>query len=177
MKDAICGHLRQMKKVWLTGHSKGGAVATTAAAHLLCPQSSDSLLEATQLTRLSIVTFSSPLVFKAGFADVYDKVRNGFGLTHLRIHHQDDIVPRLPLGGAFAHVGTEKMIERRPQPPTDARQAADMFPTGGEGIASFLLQWAGIGMAKAVRAGLAHTTDATAGPPGDCAPVVQGAQY
>ncbi|CAN0087285.1 unnamed protein product, partial [Ectocarpus sp. 6 AP-2014] len=65
------------------------------------------------------------------------------------------------------------MIERRPQSPTDASQAADMFPTGGEGIASFLLQWAGIGMEKAVRAGLAHTTDATAGLPGDYAPAVQ----
>lgn len=175
MKDVIYGRLSQGKKVWLTGHSKGGAVATTAAAHLLCGQSSDPLLEA-QLANLSIITFSSPLVFKAWFADVYNKARHRFGVAHLRFQHQDDLVPYLPFGGAFAHVGTE-IVESGPQSPTGASQAANMFPTGGGDNASFLLEWAGLGISNLVRAGLAHRLDATAALPRGCTPVVQGAHY
>lgn len=108
MKDVIVGYLRRGKRVWLTGHSKGGSVATTAAAHLICGETSETI--AAHLPGLSIVTFSSALVFKKRFADVYNDSLTRFQIDQISFRKKGDIVPNLPCWKGLSHVGTEVEI-------------------------------------------------------------------
>lgn len=107
MKDSIICHLRRGKRVWLTGHSKGGAIATTAAARLICGQTSGMFEK--QPCHLSIVTFNSPKAFKGQFAEVYEDALRRFRLEHLRVEHKADVVRHLPLKG-LRHVGTKMEV-------------------------------------------------------------------
>lgn len=70
------------KKVYITGHSLGGALA------MLCAYKWVILHDAT------VVTFGQPRVGNKVFADYYDST---LGDNTLRVVHQCDIVPRIPI--------------------------------------------------------------------------------
>ncbi len=86
--DRMVKARRPEQKVWLTGHSMGGALATVAAAHLGAA--------AVQ----GLHTYGCPRVGNAAFAGVLPVE------THNRFVHRDDWVPALPpelLG--YVHAG------------------------------------------------------------------------
>jgi triacylglycerol lipase len=88
--DEILARQRTARqRIWLTGHSLGGALASLAAAHLPVGQVQ------------GLYTFGSPRVGDAAFADVLSRT------SHFRFVHRNDWVPRVPpewLG--YAHAGT-----------------------------------------------------------------------
>lgn len=111
MKESIVHHLNGGKPVWLTGHTKGGAVATTAAARLVCGEDAvDIFWEGSP--RLSVVTFNSPKALELPFAEAYDETFEQFGLGHLRVEHADDVVHKVPAG--LRHVGRQIDVESLP---------------------------------------------------------------
>lgn len=114
--------------MWLTGHSKGGAVATTAASRLLLGDSvvdSDLLDPAVRrhdpfiqqsdgrvafdtggsLKRLSVITFNAPMAFAKPLAESYDLVLAHVRGEHVRFEQKSDIIRKLPPGSDMAHVG------------------------------------------------------------------------
>ena len=76
-------------KIWLTGHSLGGAVATIAAAE-----------QAGRVAFAGIQTFGQPRVGDEAVADFFDQNFRGL---FTRFVNNNDIVPRIPPG--FEHVG------------------------------------------------------------------------
>jgi hypothetical protein len=86
--DAILALRTPNQKLWLTGHSLGGALATLAAAHI----GSEAIH--------GLYTFGSPRVGDSAFTAVLPK------RGHHRFVHRDDWVPQIPpefLG--FVHRG------------------------------------------------------------------------
>ena len=80
------------KKIWLTGHSLGGALALLAARQLIKPMA-------------GCYTFGQPRVGDADFCQSYDALLKS--RTH-RVVHDADIVPRVPwLLGSYRHAGHE----------------------------------------------------------------------
>jgi hypothetical protein len=71
----------------ITGHSKGGALASLAALRFWAKNQMPS----------RVITFAAPRVGDRAFADVY----NNAPIVHTRYEFQDDLVPHLPprLGG------------------------------------------------------------------------------
>ncbi|HEV2111527.1 MAG TPA: lipase family protein [Gammaproteobacteria bacterium] len=78
------GRLGPDVKVYVTGHSKGGALAMLAALKLRA----DQLLPVTEVD-----TFGAPRVGGADFAARY----SAQGINGLRYENQDDMVPHVPL--------------------------------------------------------------------------------
>jgi|GEM_PF-2509642 len=78
------GKLKPGAKVYVTGHSKGGALARLAALEL----STGKLLSVTEVD-----TFGAPRVGGPDFAAKYGKA----GLTDNRYENDDDLVPHMPL--------------------------------------------------------------------------------
>ena len=87
-------HIRELHekgcKIWITGHSLGAALAT------LCAERCGNVQ--------GVYTFGSPRVGNGDFKENY-------GLKLYRIVNNDDIVPRVPPQGAYAHVGELKFID------------------------------------------------------------------
>lgn len=102
------------KDVWITGHSKGGAVATAAAFHLVmgamrggdCPRRR-------QLRRLSVVTFNAPMAVREEAGRRYDDAREELGVTHRRMHNATDFVRHSPPFVSLCHVGDEEEYGRK----------------------------------------------------------------
>ena len=85
-------------KVWLTGHSLGGSLATLAAFSF----------SQKNLPVAGVITFGCPRVGNSAFRDIYNAA---LGDRSFRIVNQNDIVPRTPgvLMG-YRHVGQEVFI-------------------------------------------------------------------
>jgi hypothetical protein len=77
------------KKLFITGHSKGGGMAHLAAMRLA----------ATEGINASVCTFAGPHPADEDFAAAYDKV-----IAATRYEYADDIVPHLPPSPAFLHM-------------------------------------------------------------------------
>ena len=77
------------RPLFVSGHSRGGAIATLAAQALVYQG----------ITAAAVYTFGSPRVGNAGFANRYDIGR------HFRIENDRDIVPHVPPRPMFRHVG------------------------------------------------------------------------
>jgi len=77
-------------KIWITGHSLGGALATLSAIRYGSAQ--------------GVYTFGSPRVGNEVF-------RKHFEVKIYRIVNNDDIVPRVPPPGKYVHVGELKFID------------------------------------------------------------------
>jgi hypothetical protein len=91
--DAMVRAKRRGQKIWLTGHSLGGALATMAAAHL-----DPALIQ-------GIYTYGCPRVGDGAFARVLPQ------RSHYRFVHRDDWVPTVPpelLG--YVHGGTFRAV-------------------------------------------------------------------
>ena len=101
--DGLCGAGR--RRVWFTGHSLGGALATIAAGRYgHAPE---------------VYTFGSPRVGDEGYVE-------GLDLPVYRFVHGGDSVPKLPVGGSYRHAGVEKYID-------DEGRIHDGKP-GGDGL-------------------------------------------
>ena len=97
----VSTHLQreQMKRprpFWITGHSLGAALATLAAS-LCCDDAATFHLQ-------GVYTFGSPRVGDAAFGQ---KIR----VPVFRIRNDSDIVPHLPLGLVFRHVGQLQFLD------------------------------------------------------------------
>jgi hypothetical protein len=87
------------KRIWLTGHSLGGALAMLYAWRFF-----NARLEA---PFAGIYTFGQPRVGNAAFRDIYNFTHELFRGT-FRVVHGDDVVPRMPwLLGKFRHARHE----------------------------------------------------------------------
>ena len=88
------------RRLWLTGHSLGGALATVAA---------QALVPNFPIGR--VITFGSPRVFGPSEAH---SVNWTFQNKIYRVVHSNDIVPRIPDPFRFRHVGTPILIKETP---------------------------------------------------------------
>eukprot|EP01064_Diplonema_japonicum_P027799 TRINITY_DN4102_c0_g1_i1.p1 TRINITY_DN4102_c0_g1~~TRINITY_DN4102_c0_g1_i1.p1 ORF type:complete len:397 (+),score=54.95 TRINITY_DN4102_c0_g1_i1:88-1191(+) len=104
-------HEHDIKRVVVTGHSLGGALATLYGVHLkkslkkfgVCPTSVD----------FKVITFGSPRVGDRDFALHTNDVltRGGVpGYEHLRWVHESDIVPRVPGAWLSGYVHTGRYL-------------------------------------------------------------------
>lgn len=96
LRAIIDQYHRSDQRIWLTGHSLGGALATLAAKRL------DSFL-----TRVRCITFGQPRVGDPLF------YRN-YTVDHDRFVNELDMIPKLPPRSLFArywHVGSEQILD------------------------------------------------------------------
>ncbi len=95
--DALLAAKAPGQKIWLTGHSLGGALATLAAAHL-----GSSVVQ-------GLATYGCPRVGDAAFASVLPQQ------SYDRFVHRDDWVPTVPpeLFG-YVHAGALRIVPGSP---------------------------------------------------------------
>jgi pimeloyl-ACP methyl ester carboxylesterase len=124
------------RRLWVTGHSLGGALAMLFALRLKVRRG---------LEVAGVYTFGQPRVGDISFSMGYDTVLKG---RTFRVVHADDLVPRVPwLLGTFRHAGHEVFYHPSPCPLPEregAQTPAFPLPLGeggrrpGEG-SSFIL--------------------------------------
>lgn len=85
--DEVVAARRPEQKLWLTGHSLGGALAVLAAAHLAGRASIEGLY-----------TYGCPRVGDRAFVDSLPDC------VHRRFVHRDDVIARIPPAWPFAYV-------------------------------------------------------------------------
>ena len=94
IKDAIETRPVGEEKLFFTGHSLGGALATIAAARAV---------RELKIVATAVYTFGGPRVGGADFfAEYMPKLG---GLTHRLVHGGDIVATVPPIGGGFLHVG------------------------------------------------------------------------
>ena len=87
------------RTLWITGHSLGAALATLAA---------ERCLRDGGFTVDGVYTFGSPRVGGGRFKQEYDA--SGLGSRTYRFVNNVDVVPRIPPGEDYTHVGQLKFI-------------------------------------------------------------------
>lgn len=90
------------RRFWVTGHSKGGALATLAAMKL-------AGAGARALKPAGVCTFGAPQTGNHAFATAFDRNYSG---RAWRFEYQDDIVPHLP-PSASLWLALQAMLNRR----------------------------------------------------------------
>ncbi|CAM9893130.1 unnamed protein product [Ectocarpus fasciculatus] len=93
------------RKLYVTGHSLGGALATIAAARLVFVE---------DLNVAALYTIGAPRVFDSEVADIFDsKTNHGTRMKdkYFRCRNNNDIVARIP-PSPYKHVGTEVYFDR-----------------------------------------------------------------
>jgi hypothetical protein len=80
-----------LRPIYLTGHSKGGALACLAAMQLVRVEN---------LRPAGVITFASPHAGDEDFATAYDAA----GISSLRYEFQDDVVPHVPPSAPFLEI-------------------------------------------------------------------------
>ncbi|CAM9839983.1 unnamed protein product [Ectocarpus sp. 4 AP-2014] len=93
------------RKLYITGHSLGGALATIAAARLVFVE---------DLNVAALYTIGSPRVFDSEVATIFDsKTNHGNSMKdkYFRCRNNNDIVSRIP-PSPYKHVGTEVYFDR-----------------------------------------------------------------
>lgn len=114
MKDVLWNHLEDGKKVWITGHSKGGALATTAAARLvLGTKEGRNSRTRDKLCYLSVLTFNAPKALCKPLAGRYQSEIERLSVNHLRLFNKGDVVRLTPPLVCLCHVGTAKQFVRK----------------------------------------------------------------
>ncbi len=93
-------------QIWLTGHSLGGALATTMGARLLKDMEAGA-----NYNLAGIYTFGSPRIGNGTFAAKFDETAKSRGVRVVRIRNGADIVPELPKYMGYRHVGTPTYID------------------------------------------------------------------
>ncbi|MBX7134589.1 MAG: lipase family protein [Fimbriimonadaceae bacterium] len=98
------------KPLFITGHSRGGALATLAAQSLVY----------VHLPAVAVYTYGAPRVGNSAFAAKYDIA------SHYRVENDKDIVPHVPPRPLSSHVGQRHWIDStgQLQPPTDGESPA-----------------------------------------------------
>jgi hypothetical protein len=97
--DFVLSHPR--RPVFVSGHSLGGAIATILAVEL-----------AKDAFEVELLTLGSPRVGDAEFVATYGRLP----ITHLRVVHASDIVPRFPRLFKYQHVCDPLHLSRSGHP-------------------------------------------------------------
>ncbi|GIL59051.1 hypothetical protein Vafri_14019 [Volvox africanus] len=84
-------------RLWVLGHSLGGAVALMAASYMDVQEG---------LTATGVYTYGCPRVGDASWAQSYE-----LHAVTMRLENTGDIIPMLPLGFAWRHVGSSVTIQ------------------------------------------------------------------
>lgn len=106
MRQILWQQLDEDNRVWITGHSKGGAIATTCAARLVMrPTLND---RGNQLHQLSVLTFNAPKALRDPLATEYNLKISHLGVTHRCLYNEADFVRTLPPFAGLRHVGSEE---------------------------------------------------------------------
>lgn len=96
-------------KLFVTGHSLGGALATLFGFYVAA--SDDPIY--TKNAPVRVFSVSSPRVGDRGFRFAFKALEERGKLRHARIYNARDKVPMLPyMGGAYKHVGLELKLRR-----------------------------------------------------------------
>ena len=125
LREMLWRQLNAGNRVWLTGHSKGGAVATTAAARLLLgdstrdadlsdpatrrPEESMVAVAGGPLSKLSVFTFNAPKAFTISLAELYEARLEEVKGEHMRFEHKADRIRQLPPDARMVHVGQRQL--------------------------------------------------------------------
>lgn len=126
LRGMIWRQLNAGNRVWLAGHSKGGAVAATAASRLLLgdavgdaalpnpalrrPEDRQLTIRYGPLSKLSVFTFNAPKSFSVPLAEAYEARLAEVGAEHVRVEHRADRVRKLPPLAEMKHVGVSQLI-------------------------------------------------------------------
>ncbi|EFJ44160.1 hypothetical protein VOLCADRAFT_95646 [Volvox carteri f. nagariensis] len=118
------GHDGHSPRLWVFGHSLGGAVALMAASYLAVQEG---------LTPTGVYTFGCPRAGDHTWEQAY-KLHD----VTLRLENAGDIVPALPFGSAWRHVGSAAPIQAcrslQPQPPPPPPVTALVTAAEGETV-------------------------------------------
>lgn len=93
--DKVKALLRQYPRyrIFFTGHSLGGALATLCGFYTAC---NDKVWKLTQKKPITIISIASPFVGNWKFRDAFLHLERIERLQHLRISNHDDMVTHLP---------------------------------------------------------------------------------
>jgi hypothetical protein len=132
--EEICARREEGRRIWLTGHSLGGALAMLYAWRFF-----NARIEA---PFAGIYTFGQPRVGNAAFRDIYNLTQKLYRGT-FRVVHGDDVVPRVPwLLGEYRHAGHEvffaNVVGGR-----FSQGSTESHPTGTDNQGSKLAQYTG----------------------------------
>ncbi len=92
------GRKRERQRVWVTGHSLGGALAVLLAATML----------ESNLPVHGLYTFGAPRVGDRSFANRLNRELDG--AAHWRVVNEGDLVPHVPLESFFSHAGNRMLL-------------------------------------------------------------------
>ncbi|GGF54196.1 lipase family protein [Alteromonas lipolytica] len=98
--NAIDSRLTNSKRLWITGHSLGGALASLFAAMLI----------ENKYNVYGLYTYASPRPGDATFADNLNAAIKG---PHFRIVNESDVVPHVPPEPFFSHPGSRKILKEQ----------------------------------------------------------------
>jgi hypothetical protein len=87
LRDRIYAILQALPpgRIYITGHSLGGALATLCALDLVASRGQDA-------SKIGVITMGQPRVGNVDFATFYDRQ----GISHYRVTHHRDPIPHLP---------------------------------------------------------------------------------
>jgi hypothetical protein len=137
--QAIQSHLKRGRKVFVAGHSQGGALATLTVAMMNLYRYQSFGVESAGL-----ITFGSMRAGDAEFAAYVTEATNAAEFGHMRFRNNNDIVPLVPpFSAGYTHAGEElyiwpgSMITRNPCWPLKLIQRLQPILSGviGDGIA------------------------------------------
>lgn len=121
MKAMIHEYLGNGKGVWLVGHSKGGAIAATAAARLMCCNHTQNL------HLLTVVTFNAPPAVGKEWVDECSALVTESKVLYRRFEERGDLVRKTDLVLGCGHIGVPEYFGRPFTSPVAAHSA--MTPT------------------------------------------------
>lgn len=113
MEDTLWRQLASKGKLWITGHSKGGALATTAAARLLHQAPPPPHCPEANLRHLSVLSFNAPMALCDTLADDYIAKSERLRVNHRRLFNTADVIRKTPPFGRLRHVGKPEEHEER----------------------------------------------------------------
>ncbi|CAN0019006.1 unnamed protein product [Ectocarpus fasciculatus] len=106
MRQILWKQFNENNGVWISGHSKGGALATTCAARLVLGRVRDDSRD--KLRQLSVLTFNAPKALCERLATDYERSIRRLGVTHRRLFNEADRVRDAPPFAELRHVGCEE---------------------------------------------------------------------
>jgi hypothetical protein len=106
LMQAIRWHLQRGRKVFVAGHSQGGALATLTVAMMRVYRYQYAFLQFAGL-----ITFGSMRAGDADFAAYVTEATNAAEFGHMRFRNNNDIVPLVPpFNAGYCHAGEELYI-------------------------------------------------------------------